>query len=150
MRSTAKILLITAMLVVNPLNAQPIFTGQDYSGVYECKGNDTHEGAYTGTVTMQRKPDHSFGTYAGYDFKLEVPGYGVYLGHAAANGAHVAMYFALTDPKTHDFGTGVSEMKKKSGRWSFHKFYFEPEYKGGNTGVEDCVMKAPFLKKKKN
>lgn len=113
---------------------------QDYSGVYSCNGDDAHEGKYTGTVTMKLKPEHSRASYASYDFKLEVPGYGTYLGHAAANGSHVAMHFALTDKTTKDYGTGIAEMKKnKKGQLHFHKFYFEPEFKGGNTGLEDCV-----------
>ena len=120
--------------------AEPAFTGQDYSGVYDCTGNDAHEGKYTGKVTLKLKPEHSHGPYASYDFKLEVPGYGTYLGHAAANDDKLAMHFALTNPSTKDFGTGIAAMKKnKQGKLSFHKFYYEPEYKGGNTGTEDCV-----------
>lgn len=115
----------------------------DFSGVYQCVGDDAHEGKYTGTVTMKLKPEHSKANYASYDFKLEVPEYGTYLGHAAANGHHVAMHFALQDQSTKDYGTGIAEMKKNpTGQWSFHKFYFEPEFKGGNTGVEDCVLQA--------
>ncbi len=113
----------------------------DFSGVYNCVGDDAHEGKYTGTVTMRLKPEHSKANYASYDFKLEVPEYGTYLGHAAANGHHVAMHFALQDQATKDYGTGIAEMKKNiKGQWGFHKFYFEPEFKGGNTGVEDCVI----------
>jgi len=113
----------------------------DFSGVYNCVGDDAHEGKYTGTVTMHLKPEHSKANYASYDFKLEVPEYGTYLGHAAANGHHVAMYFALQDQTTKDYGTGIAEMTKNTkGQWGFHKFYFEPEFKGGNTGFEDCVI----------
>lgn len=116
-------------------------TPLDFSGVYECVGDDAHEGRYTGRVTMQLIPKYSKDNYASYDFKLEVPEYGTYLGHAAANGHHVAMHFALQDQSTRDYGTGIAEMKKNTkGQWAFHKFYFEPEFKGGNTGVEDCVM----------
>jgi hypothetical protein len=132
-------LLMTSVSVTSMAQATP-FAGQDFSGVYQCTGDDAHEGKYTGTVTMQLKPEHSRDKYASYDFKLEVPGYGTYLGHAAANGNHVAMHFALQDPSTRDYGTGIATIKKnKLGKWSFHKFYFEPEFKGGNTGVEDCV-----------
>jgi hypothetical protein len=132
-------LLMTSVSVTSVAQAAP-FNGQDFSGVYQCTGDDAHEGKYTGTVTMQLKPEHSRDKYASYDFKLEVPGYGTYLGHAAANGNHVAMHFALQDQSTRDFGTGIATIKKnKQGKWSFHKFYFEPEFKGGNTGVEDCV-----------
>jgi hypothetical protein len=115
-------------------------TYQDFSGVYTCTGNDAHEGQYTGKVTMALKPKHSHGSYASYDFKLEVPGYGTYQGYAAANGSHVAMHFALQDQATKDYGTGIANMLKNAkGLWTFHKFYFEPEFKGGNTGVEDCT-----------
>ncbi len=117
-------------------------TYPDFSGVYSCTGDDAHEGKYTGTVTMKLKPEHSRASYASYDFKLEVPSYGTYLGHAAANGKHVAMHFALIDKTSKDYGTGIAEMKEnKKGQWHFHKFYFEPEFKGGNTGLEDCVQK---------
>lgn len=113
---------------------------EDYSGVYTCTGNDAHEGPYTGTVTMTLRPEHRKGAMAGYDFTLEVPGYGKYLGHAAVNGNHAAMYFALPDPSTQDYGTGIAEFARNSkGELTFHKFYFEPEFKGGNTGTEDCT-----------
>ncbi len=114
----------------------------DYSGVYDCTGDDAHEGKYSGTVTMKLKPEHSKGNDASYDFKLEVPGYGVYLGHAAANGNVAAMHFALTDSTTKDYGTGIARFKHSAdGKISFRKFYFEPEYKGGNTGIEDCTRR---------
>ena len=115
---------------------------EDYSGVYDCTGEDAHEGQYTGVVTMKLIPAHTKGTYASYDFKLEVPEYGTYLGHAAAHGNMAAMHFALTDPSTKDFGTGIAQFNRnKQGKLAFHKFYFEPEFKGGNTGLEDCIRR---------
>lgn len=120
-----------------PKPAQPYV---DFSGVYTCTGDDAHEGRYTGTVTMKLKPEHSKDSYASYDFKLEVPGYGTYLGHAAANGYVAAMHFALTDQTTKDYGTGIAQFRMdKQSKLYFHKFYYEPEFKGGNTGIEDCV-----------
>lgn len=120
----------------------------DLSGVYDCRGEDAHEGAYTGTVTMKRHPAHSKGADASYDFQLEVPDYGVYKGHAAAHGMHAAMHFALPAEhgeyggRTQDYGTGIAEFKKNAkGQLMFRKFYFEPAFKGGNTGVEECVRK---------
>lgn len=120
----------------------------DLSGVYACTGDDAHEGKYTGTVIMKLRPEHSNGVDASYDFQLEVPGFGAYKGHAAAHGMHVAMHFALPTEsgeyggKTHDYGTGIAEFKKNAkGQLSFRKFYFEPGFKGGNTGVEECVRK---------
>lgn len=129
-------------LFATSLQAAPTFTGQDYSGVYDCMGQDGHEGQYAGVVTMRLQPEHSHGDYASYDFKLEVPEYGVYLGHAAAHGAQVAMHFGLSDPATQDVGTGVATMSTDArGRLTFHKFYYQPAYKGGNTGTEDCIRR---------
>lgn len=140
-------ILFGLLLMVNVLSsnaentlAKPAQAYTDFSGVYTCTGDDTHEGKYSGTVTMRLKPEHSKGPYASYDFKLEVPGYGVYVGHAAANGDVAAMHFALTDQSTKDYGTGVARFHSdKQGKLHFHKFYFEPEFKGGNTGLEDCI-----------
>lgn len=131
------------LLYAGVAQAKPL----DFSGKYDCTGNDAHEGKYTGIVTLQMRPEYSSNGYASYDFKLEVPGFGTYLGHAAANGAHMAMHFALPmekgqyGGKAKDYGTGIAQMRKNSnGKWTFHKFYFEPEFKGGNTGLEDCTQ----------
>lgn len=120
----------------------------DLSGTYACTGNDAHEGKYAGTVTMTLRPEHSHGADASYDFQLAVPEYGTYKGHAAVHGMHAAMHFALPmeageyGGKTHDYGTGIADFKKNAnGQLSFRKFYFEPGFKGGNTGVEECVRK---------
>jgi len=136
------LIMLVTMLSAHAAFAAQAFTGQDYSGMYDCTGNDSHEGPYKGTVTMTLDRKQSTGNYGAYQFKLEVPGFGTYLGQAAAEGDKVAMHFALTDPGTKDYGTGISTMKKdKDGRWSFHKYYYEPEFKGGNYGTEDCVLR---------
>lgn len=118
----------------------------DFSGVYDCTGNDAHAGKYTSTVTMILKPAHSKGPYASYDVQFTVPDDGVYRGHAAANGNVAAMHFVLPQDgndyggKTQYFGTGIAKFKiNANGKLSFHNFYFEPLFKGGNTGVENCV-----------
>ena len=99
------------------------FRAPDFSGVYACKGLDAHEGEYKGKVTLKLKKDHSQGQYGSYDFLLEVPGFGKYPGHMAANGLSAAMYFALEDQSTHDFGTGISQFSKNAkGQWQFISF----------------------------
>ncbi|HJV01327.1 MAG TPA: hypothetical protein VJ752_12310 [Burkholderiaceae bacterium] len=51
----------------------------------------------------------------------------------------MAIHFALTDQSTKDYGTAIATFaESRDGKWSFHKFYYEPEFKGGNFGVEDC------------
>jgi len=124
------------------VQAKASFTGQDFSGVYDCTGDDAHEGKYTGTVTMALNREQRTGRYGAYSFKLEVPGFGVYLGEAAAHGNHVAMHFALDQPNSQDHGMGIAAIKKnKEGKLTFRKFYYEPEYQGGNYGTEDCVRR---------
>ena len=42
---------------------------------------------------------------------------------------------------TSDYGTAIAAfIRNKSSKWSFSKSYFEPEFKGGNFGVEQCVQ----------
>lgn len=114
----------------------------DFSGIYDCKGNDRHEGPYTGVVTLALVSNQSTPTHGAYSFKLDVPGYGAYPGHAASQGRAMAIYFANTDPSTKDFGTGIASFsKKKNGKWSFSKYYYEPEYKNGNFGTEICTQR---------
>ena len=136
-----KIFIFLCLLSAAPLCfSKPGFTGTDFSGIYDCNGDDSHEGKYTGTVTLTLVPSQSTQQYGAYKFKLEVPEYGVYLGQAAANGTNVAMHFALTDQSTKDYGTGIANFKKnKIGKWSFSKYYYEPEFKGGNFGTEVCT-----------
>lgn len=119
----------------------PGFAGPDLSGVYTCKGMDAHEGAYTGTVTLELVREQSTASYGSYRFKLEVPGYGTYPGEAAAHGTQMAIHFALTDQTTKDYGTGIASFTRTQGKWRFKKFYYEPEFKGGNHGTEDCVQR---------
>lgn len=118
------------------------FTGSDYSGIYDCKGQDSHEGPYTGTVELALVKAQSTGKYGAYAFKLQVPGYGTYPGHAAGKGNVVAIYFALTDQSSKDYGTGIATFSRaKSGKLQFEKYYYEPEFKGGNWGIERCTQR---------
>lgn len=114
----------------------------DLSGVYDCQGQDSQEGPYTATVTLSAVPAHSVGRQRAYDFRMEVPGYGTYLGQAVGAGAQLAIHFALTDPATRDFGTGLAQLFQRQGRPGFRKFYYEPEFKGGNHGTEECLRRS--------
>ena len=133
-------LLAIALTICTAHAAPAPYSGPDFSGIYDCTGEDSHEGPYKGTVTLTLVRAQSTGKYGGYDFKLDVPGYGAYPGEAAAQGMEMAIHFANTDPKTKDYGTGIARFSRnKASRWSFHKYYYEPEFKGGNFGTEDCV-----------
>jgi len=121
---------------------QARFTGPDLSGVYDCQGQDHHEGPYTATATLELVPAQSTGPFGAYRFTLDVPGYGSYPGHASVRGTQAAIYFALTDQSTKDYGTGIAQFRKNAkGKWTFDKHYFEPEFKGGNFGDERCVQR---------
>jgi len=130
-------------VAAEPAKVQPPlpFTGIDYSGVYDCKGVDSHEGEYTATVTLTRNKAQSSGAFGAYEFRMEVPNYGTYLGQAVSNGRHIAIHFALTDPAPKDYGTGLAIATPKGKKQSFRKFYYEPEFKGGNFGNEECVQR---------
>lgn len=132
--------LLLAFSAVASAAPQP-YTGPDYSGRYDCQGVDDHEGPYTGTVTLALVREQSSGRHGAYRFELEVPGYGRYPGQAASDGPHVAIHFALTDQATKDYGTGIATFRKtRDGRWQFSKWYYEPEFKGGNFGRETCTQ----------
>lgn len=138
-----KSLIFICLLSIAPIiSAKQTFTGQDYSGIYDCSGDDSHEGKYSGTVTMELVKSQSVNQYGAYKFKLEVPNYGTYLGQAAVNGTHAGIHFALQDQSTKDYGTGIASFRKNKGdKWSFSKYYYEPEFKGGNYGIEECTQR---------
>jgi hypothetical protein len=140
MRKLLPVLLALCALPAFAADPAP-YKGPDYSGTYDCTGEDGHDGAYKSTVTLKLVREQSFGKYAAYDFEMKVPGYGTYPGHGAAQGDSGAIYFANTDQANKDYGTGIVKFAKaKSGKWEFTKFYYEPEYKGGNRGTEICVQ----------
>lgn len=115
----------------------------DVSGIYDCTGQDAHEGPYQATVTLTRNAAQSTGGFTAYDLKMEVPDYGLYLGTVTGKGKTLAVTFAHTDPKTQDYGTGLATVRRdKDGRLRFRKHYYEPAFKGGNTGDEDCVRRT--------
>lgn len=136
--------LLVALALPLSVHAGEPFTGNDYSGIYDCVGNDAKEGEYTGTVTLKLNRAQSSGAYGAYDYKLVVADYGTYHGQAVSLGKTLAIHFALTDSMSKDYGTGIATMaKNKKGKQIFRKFYYEPEFKGGNNGFEDCVKRYP-------
>ena len=117
------------------------FSGPDFSGTYVCHGNDKTEGEYKAIARLELMPIHSQGDNGAYQFTLDVAGFGQYPGHAASEGKLMAIHFANTDRSTKDYGTGIAKFKKnRQGKWMFSKYYYEPEYKGGNFGFEYCVQ----------
>jgi hypothetical protein len=138
-RLTPTVALAAALIL--PAHAAKPFQGPDLSGVYDCTGQDAKEGPYTAVVTMALEKSQSVGAYGSYAFKMDVPDFGTYLGQAVATGSHIAITFALTDPSTKDYGTGLGTVSVRKGKASFQKFYYEAEFKGGNHGFERCVRR---------
>jgi hypothetical protein len=136
-----KIIFLFLIFTTNLSFANEKYIGEDYSGVYNCNGEDNHEGAYSGFVTLKLIPAQSTGIYGAYEFKLDVPEYGIYLGQAASENDVMGINFALTNPEPKDYGTGVARFTKtKDGKWAFKKYYYEKEFKGGNYGIEVCTQ----------
>ena len=122
----------------------------NFSGTYNCRGVDAKEGESFRTVTMEIQPNHSSGDYVSYEFILDDPQLGLYKGFASAKGMDVAIYFALDDKVNQDYGVGVAKFTRSSkGTYKFHKFYYKPDYKDGNTGIEDCIRQGEIKNKVK-
>lgn len=128
---------------VPALAAKPTepFSGMDLSGVYACTGQDAHDGEFKATVTLKRNAQHSTGKFSGYAYQMQVEGFGLYLGSAAAQGKHLAITFANENPDKKDYGTGIATIVRAKSGLTLEKFYFQPEYEGGNHGFETCVRR---------
>ena len=114
----------------------------NYSGTYDCKGVDQHAGAFTGVLKLERQPAQSQQGYTAYLIEFKTPGYGEYKGHAVSQEKQMAMYFALTDEGSVDYGTALISIEvDHKGAVKLHKYYYQPAYEKGNFGVEDCVKR---------
>lgn len=140
--SMKKLVLMMAMLTFAGMaQAKPAFTGQNYSGVYSCRGVNEQVGDYELTVTLKLNRVSSYGSFGAYSYEVETSNSTTYAGQAAADGNRLAMSFQFADGRTLEHSTGVAIMKKnQEGRWSFRKLYYEPDDNGGNYGSEYCVM----------
>lgn len=122
-------------------DAPPAFTGEDLSGSYQCEGHDAKDGKYKATLTLTLNRTQSAWNFSAYEVKIAIPGQnGSYVGNAVADGKRLAMSFAYTDMNAHDFGTAIVAIgKDASSKVTLSKYYYQPAYKGGNYGTEECV-----------
>ncbi|CDG85071.1 hypothetical protein [Janthinobacterium agaricidamnosum] len=121
--------------------AQPAFTGNNFSGTYDCAGNDNRDGAFGVTLKVALAAAQSSGDRGAYTLTMEVPDYASYKGSAIAKGKQVAVSFANLDTSGKDYGTSVGTMSKnKANKWVFTSYYYQPEYKGGGFGTETCTQ----------
>jgi len=137
-----KIILMLAMLGLTSMaQARPAFVGENYSGVYSCRGVNELVGDYEVTVTLKLNRASSYGTFGAYLYEVETANSVVYSGQVAADGNRLAMGFHFPEGHNTEFSTGIATIKRNAqGRWSFRKLYYEPDDSGGNYGSEYCVM----------
>lgn len=134
------LLLPLLCLATSAWAAPSAFTGEDLSGSYNCTGHDNHDGDYKASLVLHLDKARSEGQYAAYTLVLTIPGeVAHYNGAMVVEGNRLAMMFSSSDPLSKDSGTGLGTITHDAkGQPGFSKFYFEPDYKGGNTGTESC------------
>lgn len=145
-----KLVLTVAMMVMaGAAQAKTVFTGINYSGVYQCKGANEQIGDYDVTVTLKLNRASSYGKVGAYQYQTETVNSTVYTGQAIANGNQIAIGFDFSDKRNSEHSIGLATMKKTTGNlWSFHKVYYEPDDNGGNYGTENCVIDRASTAKK--
>ena len=145
-----KLGLLIAMLAFSGLaQAKPAFVGQNYSGVYSCRGVNQQIGDYEVTVTLKLNRVSSYGKFGAYHYEVETVNSVIYTGQAVTNGNQLAVSFQFAEGRNTEHSTGVATIRKNSqGRWSFRKLYYEPDDSGGNYGSEYCVMNPNKAAKK--
>ena len=142
MKINFKLCLLISLLSTQAIAAsdQKPFKGLDLSGEYTCTGDDQKDGKFEATMTLALDKAHSNETFAGYKFQLKAHDGTLYSGSATGDSANLAITFNNHDVSKKDFGTGIGKaVKNKSGKVQIEKFYYEPEYKGGDHGTETCV-----------
>lgn len=121
--------------------AMPPFTGNDYSGQYTCKGNNSSVGDYEVQVTLKLNKVISHDIYGVYDFSTESNNKAAYVGQIMAKNRQFAMTFKLLGESKDWFSTGMGYFKKsEKNQWFFHNTYYEPDGNGGNFGNDYCNL----------
>ncbi len=144
-----KLTLIIALLCVSGVSqAKPRFTGQDYSGTYNCDGTNQKIGDYKVTVVLKLNKANSHDQFGAYHYNAETENAEIYTGQAAAYKNQLAISFTFTEGQKFEHSAGIAQIKKdKRGRWSFRNQYFEPDENGGNYGSEYCIKNMLSIKK---
>lgn len=139
-----KIALTIAMLALAgaaQAAGKPAFTGQNYSGVYDCNGSNDKVGDYEVTVSLKINRVSSYAKFGAYTYEVTTVNSTTYIGQAIANGNMLALSFPLKSGLNADHSIGIAKIvKNKQGHWSFRKYYYEEDNSGGNYGSEYCVL----------
>ena len=129
--------------------AQSVFAGSlNLSGTYLCSGYDSHDGSFSGsklTLDLDSKNSQLNNGFGAYHYSVVTADGTQYAGEAVSNGNTLAMYFANTTAQgAADHGVSIGmvshdENAQGISQTVLHKFYYEPEYKGGGNGAETCI-----------
>ena len=130
------------MLAALPASALPAFNGINYSGSYDCQGENQQVGKYRLEVTLKLNLVSSTGRTGVYEYTAETENSVKFYGNAVIRGNQMAASYVLdTSRRKDEPTTGLAAIKRDaSGRWTFLNHYFEPDDFGGNYGTETCVM----------
>lgn len=146
------LLLLPLILVAFIQNAEanPSFSGPNFSGVYSCKGTNSKVGEYEVQATLKLNRANSQGDFGVYDFNTETENDLVYRGQAIAKNYTLALTFNLSNAKNAEYSTGIADVQRiSSKRWAYTNHYYEPDESGGDYGSEYCVMQKAVTVAKK-
>jgi hypothetical protein len=142
---------IILLILLNAVVVSPVFAdsnGLNLSGNYECNGYDSHDGGFSHSMLNlsldPKRSELSMGL-AAYHYGVFTADGTQYMGEAVANGNTLAMYFANMEPSGESdhgvsIGTVTHDVDAQGHEQTvLHKFYYEPDYKGGGNGSETCV-----------
>jgi hypothetical protein len=151
MRHFISIIVCSVLSVSGHANAQPKFSGVNYSGEYACEGENQKVGKYKVEVKLRLNLVASTGNFGAYEYTATTENSVKFYGNAVAIGNQLAAsYYLDTVRRKVEPTTGLATIKRVSaGRWSFRNQYFEPDDFGGNYGSETCVMHKPEPVKQK-
>ncbi len=129
-------------LAALPAAAQPAFSGTNYSGIYDCQGENQQVGKYRLEVTLKLNLVSSTGRIGVYEYTAETENSVKFYGNAIVRGNQMAASYVIdTSRRKDEPTTGLALIRRDAnGRWTFINHYFEPDDFGGNYGTETCVM----------
>jgi hypothetical protein len=125
-----------------PVAAEPAFSGTNYSGIYDCQGENQKVGKYKLEVTLKLNLVSSTGRTGIYEYTAETENSVKFYGNAIVRNRQMAASYVLDSSRRKDEPTtGLASIKRDAnGSWSFLNHYFEPDDFGGNYGTETCMM----------
>lgn len=134
MKTLGLILFVSGMLLSGVLSAAPL---QDLSGHYKCVIDDKHDGVFVVTDVLTRDKPHSTDKVTGYRVTIldERGRPSPYFGYASFDGQSLAMYSDRRAAGSRDYAIIIAQLTSSG----FDTHYYQPTYKGGNTGSAACL-----------